>query len=368
MVDDTGVEVRHRHRRRADGGLAVHLGVVLLDELGIVAAEELARDREASETLCLFNAGFLQQVQRTTARADEHELGVHGPLLAGTDVAYLDDPASVGLLAQVGHGVTEVDVATLAHKVEELLGERTEVDVGALGEPVQRDRIGEVTTLRHQRESRAELARIGDVLHALEENLLRERVVALAEVVDARVAVSEAHVRNRIDELRRAGDDVVVDRVGPELSRDLELLVDGDRLGDVDATVCGLRGVVELAQRRVAGARVVPRVTALSGRGIEPFEEADRPVRLHLPQQRTEGGTHDAGAHERNVRLDHRFRQLGPHFRLHSTTLSCVAEDESSSTSTIVPHRGVCARIASAKCGPDDTCVRASHAPLQWKS
>jgi hypothetical protein len=44
-VDDAGVEVRHRHGRRADGGLRVHLRLVA-DDGGIRGLQPLAADRE----------------------------------------------------------------------------------------------------------------------------------------------------------------------------------------------------------------------------------------------------------------------------------------------------------------------------------
>ncbi len=207
--------------------------------------------------------------------------------------------------------MTEVDVGTLRDVVEQLLGERTEVDVGALVEPVQRDRVGEVATVRHQRETLGELGGIVDELHPpLEQRLAGQVVVALAQVLHALVTMGEGDVRDRVDELRRVAEDAVVDRVGPELARHLELLVDVERLGDVDIAVGRLGRVVELTQRRVARARVVPRVTALAGRRVEPFEQTDRPIGLQLTEERSQGGTHDARTHQRHVGLDHRFRHL----------------------------------------------------------
>jgi hypothetical protein len=85
--------------------------------------------------------------------------------------------------------------------------------------------------------------------------------------------VHEADVRDRVQEVADVGQDPVLVRVGPELPGDLELLVDVDGLGDVDAAVGVLRRVVQLAQRRVAGAGVVPRVAALGGGGVEALDQ-----------------------------------------------------------------------------------------------
>ncbi len=283
---------------------------MLGDEIGVGAAEELTGHREPAEPLGFFDARLLQQVQRTAAGADEHELRMHGQLLPGPAVTDLHDPAAVGLLGQIGDRMAEVDVGALGDMIEELLGERAEIDVGALVEPVQRDRIREVASLRHQRQSCGELGRVVDELHALEQGLGREIVVALAEVLLAFGAVGEGDVRDGVDELRRVTEDAVVDGVGPELARHLELLVDGERLVDVDVAVGGLRRVVQLAECRVSGAGVVPRVAALGGGGVELLEQADRPVGLKLSEQRSERRTHDSRTHQRDVGRDHRFRHL----------------------------------------------------------
>ncbi len=120
----------------------------------------------------------------------------------------------------------------------------------------------------------------------------------------------EAHVRDRVEEAADVGQHAVLDGVRPELARHLELLVDVHRLGDVDRAVGPLRGVVQLTQRRVAGARVVPRIAALGGGAVETLDQRDRPVRLHQPQQRAERGAHDSRADQHDVGLlwfRHRF-------------------------------------------------------------
>lgn len=84
-------------------------------------------------------------MQCTAAGTDEHELGVNLARLTGTTIADLDDPAAIGLLGEVGDLVAEEHgAAGRSNVVDELFGERTEVDVGAGLGPVQRDRVGEV--------------------------------------------------------------------------------------------------------------------------------------------------------------------------------------------------------------------------------
>ena len=191
-----------------------------------------------------------------------------------------------------------------ADVTQELPGERTEVDVRAGLGPVQSHRVRVVTPLGHQRQTLGEELLRLRVLHTGEQRVAGERVVARTQVLHVVRAVHEAHVRDRVDELLGIGEDPVVDRVRPELPGDLELLVDVDGLADVDAVALG-RGVVELAESRVAGARVVPRVAALGRGGVESLEGGDRPVRLQLTQDRAERCAHDARTHEHYIGLRH---------------------------------------------------------------
>src|SRR5262249_10609927 len=90
---------------------------------------------------------------------------------------------------------------------------------------------------------------------------------------------------------------------GPELSRQIELHVDVQRLGDVDAAVAPLGRVVELAIRRMAGAGIVPGVRALERRAVERLDHRDLERRLELLEKDAERGAHDAGTHEDDIRL-----------------------------------------------------------------
>ena len=97
-IDHTGIQVRYGHRWRTHGGLAVDLGLVLLDHFRVVAAQPLAADRETAEALALFDARSLQQRQGRAAGAEEDELGVDFAGVAAIDVLDAHGPA-VGLVA-----------------------------------------------------------------------------------------------------------------------------------------------------------------------------------------------------------------------------------------------------------------------------
>ena len=192
-VDDAGVQVRRRHRRGAQRREAVHLGPVARGDRRVGGTQELPAHREAAVALGLLDAGLLKQRKRVAARTDEDEPRVDPAHVAGAAVAHLDRPGAVGLAGQVADLLAEQRSGAVAHAVaDELLGQRAEVDVGAVGGPVQGDRIGEVALGRHERQPPGELVRVVDELGGGEQRVGGQRVPALAQVVDAVGTVHEA--------------------------------------------------------------------------------------------------------------------------------------------------------------------------------
>ena len=72
-------------------------------------------------------------------------------------------------------------------------------------------------------------------------------------------------------------------------------------LAALDGAVGVLGHVVELAEGRVAGARVVPRVRGLLCDLAESLVDADAPVGLELRDEGAERRAHDAPADEHDV-------------------------------------------------------------------
>src|ERR1700744_2983081 len=95
-------------------------------------------------------------------------------------------------------------------------------------------------------------------------------------------------MRDGVEEAAHVGQHAVLDRIRPELTSHLELLVDTYRFGDVDRAVGSLWRVVQLTQGRVPGACVVPRAAALATDAVQPLDQGDRPIRLQPPQQRAQ--------------------------------------------------------------------------------
>ena len=75
-----------------------------------------------------------------------------------------------------------------------------------------------------------------------------------------------------MDERAWIGDRALLHQIGPELTRQIELDIDLDRPGDVDAAVGTLRSVVQLAVRCMAGASVVPRFRAFLPAVVQRLE------------------------------------------------------------------------------------------------
>src|SRR5260370_38093777 len=98
-------------------------------------------------------------------------------------------------------------------------------------------------------------ARLADEL--TDQMVRAHRLEPLSEERDV-AAVHETHVRHGMDERARISDRALPNEIRPELARQVELDIDFQRLGDVDATVGPLGRVVHLAISGRPGAGVVP--------------------------------------------------------------------------------------------------------------
>ena len=200
-VDHASIEVRNRHRRSADRSLAVHLCVVLLDDFFVGAAQPFARDRESAVAANLGDTGLLQQRQSHAAGANEDEVSHGGGDVTGVHVLGGDLPLGT-LRRDVGDLGAIADLGAGLHcACQELLGQRTVVDVGADLCPGNSDAFGEVTSRTHQRKELAELVRILGVFHTWEQGVLAQCLIALLQVLDLVRAVAEGHVGNLVDEV-----------------------------------------------------------------------------------------------------------------------------------------------------------------------
>ena len=120
-----------------------------------------------------------------------------------------------------------------------------------------------------------------------------------------------------VDECARIGDRALADEIGPELARQVELGIDFQGFGNVDASVRPLRRVVQLAVGRMACAGIVPGLGAFLGAVLERLEHGDRKRRLELLEHGAERGAHDASADQDDIGiLGLRRQEAAPRSRL----------------------------------------------------
>ena len=245
-----------------------------------------------------------QQAQGAAARADEHEPRVDGAPPGGgvpPEVPHAQAPRAVPPLAQAAHLLLEAHGgAAVGDVLHERAGQGSEVHVGALGRPGRGDRLARVAVEHQERRPVADDLGVGGELEVGEVGMGPQRVRAPSQVVDVGGAPHEGHVR-RGGEERVVGEPSAGQQEAPQLARELELLVDGHGLGDVDRAVGALRRVVELAEGGVPGARVVPGVRALLGKRGAPLEDLDLPGGLERRDHRGERRAHDPAADEDDI-------------------------------------------------------------------
>src|SRR5215831_7291609 len=76
------------------GGLTVDFGVMARAHRVDIAAQPDAVYRKSAIAVPFRNIGFLQQLQRAAAGADEYESCRYGPPVAGLDILHRDSPAT----------------------------------------------------------------------------------------------------------------------------------------------------------------------------------------------------------------------------------------------------------------------------------
>ncbi|MNE21976.1 hypothetical protein D3C80_1151610 [compost metagenome] len=279
---------------------------MLLDHFRVVAAQPLAADREAAEALAFFDAGLLQQGQGRTAGTEEDEAGEQIATAATELVVDDQTPTTVGLAAHVGDllVVGDLGVVGLLQMLQELLGQRAEVDVGTAHGASRGQRLVAGAALHQQRRPVTDGAAILAVLHVVAEAVMcLQGIEALAQEGHAFLAAHEAHVRNGIDEVLGRFEVALLDQIRPELPGDFEHRVDAHGLGDVDRAVGTFRGIVQFTECGVAGTRVVPREGTLGSPGVQLLQNFDLQARVELFQQYRQGCAHDACPDEYQIRL-----------------------------------------------------------------
>src|ERR1700735_5555324 len=95
--------------------------------------------------------------------ADKDEFGVEPAVFTGSAVENCQGPTAVALTGQVADVVTGQHAGAVAYAVaDELSGQRTEVDVGPVSGPIERDGFGKVAFGGHVGQSAGEFVGVLD--------------------------------------------------------------------------------------------------------------------------------------------------------------------------------------------------------------
>src|SRR5690606_12619809 len=258
-VDDPGIQVGHRHGRRAHGCLAVYLGVVLLDDFRLLAYQPLPADREAAVSLALVDPGLLQQRQRAAACAEEHEPGLEYLVFTALLIANGYPPAAALALAQALDRMAQVqlEVVQAGEVSDHVAGQGAEVDVRTILYPGGGDGLIELALLHDQRHPFGDLLGGLAVLHIREQVMGAEQFMPLAQEGNVLFTPDEALMSGGVDELGRRRQYLLLNQVGPELQGHLEVGIDRQRAVDSDAAIIGFGGVVQLTVTGAPSAGIV---------------------------------------------------------------------------------------------------------------
>ncbi|CCK09169.1 hypothetical protein BN128_3285 [Cronobacter sakazakii 696] len=291
------------HRRRANGRLAIDFLAVLTGDFRVLRHQERAANREACVVIRFRNAGFLQQLQRAAACADEHIFRVHGVLFPAVYVGYRDVPGVIGVAFKIGNfrGSFQLEVAGFFQAAHQLTGDFAVVDVGADRRPGRSDFLLRIAAFNNQRCPFFDLLLIGRELHSLEQRGLLQRLVTFGQVLHIFIAPDKAHVRRGVNKGMRIIKHTALHLRRPELTRNHKRFIDFQRFGHVNRTVFTLRRIVQLHVRGVAGACVIPAVGRFKRHAVQFFHHQLFPVWLDLLKDRTERRAHDAAANQQDI-------------------------------------------------------------------
>ena len=323
------VEMRHSHRRCRIERLPIDLRLMFLDDLGIVADQPLATDREAAESLGFRNSRHLQQRQTASARTDENEFCSVRADFVRRQMLGTHFPSRI-CFSQTDHAMPGGDAATflLTKPVQELARDRAEIHIGAAIHLRRSDGYF-AASIEQQWSPARDGGAVGRIFHPLKEMMVRHRGMSGSQKIDLFFAMHKTQVRDGVNKLLRVVHHAGGHGVAPKLLRVLKLLEDLDRFSDVYRSV-GLpfRRVAQLANAGVPGPRVVPTVRAFLRQPVSDFIELDGKSRLQTLQHCREMSGHHSAANQDHIWvLDASRRSQRLRIERHRRNLKfCVAE------------------------------------------
>ena len=271
----------------------------------IVAAQPDAADRESGVTFALRDARFLQERQRAAAGTEVDEPGRRRVCPAVCRVLGIKPPEAAGVATKMGDPLSVVDCKS-SHSdkmTNKAAGKRPVVHIRADDDARRGHLLIGGAALHDQGYPLRKLVLVLRALHTVVTVMGGHRCKALSEEGDVLRPMHEAHVRDGMDEALRVRNRSGLHQIGPELTREIELGVDVERLGDVDGPVGTLRRVVELAICRMSGPRVIPGIGTLKRRTLEGFEHLYVECGLKFLQKHAQRSAHDTSTHQDDVGL-----------------------------------------------------------------
>ncbi len=146
---------------------------------------------------------------------------------------------------------------------DEQFGQRTEIDVRAVDKARGCDGFTLGAPRHHERRPLVNHGGVVGEFGTGEQWVRSQCVESLAKVFHVVRTPDETDVRNGNEEGFRVGNSAVVDQCRPHFTRQLKLLIDLYGACGRNGSVRHLRCVVQFAQCRVPGSRVVPGIGGL---------------------------------------------------------------------------------------------------------
>ena len=138
-IDVAGIQVGHRHRRRAYRGLTVDLGIVPRRQSLVFAGQPDPGNREAAVTPGFGHPGFLKQGQAGATGPYEYKTGIDDGGLAGFQIFQAYQPASVNALESLNFRVgLDLKLGPVLQMIAKVTGERAKVYVAAVTDSCRR--------------------------------------------------------------------------------------------------------------------------------------------------------------------------------------------------------------------------------------
>jgi hypothetical protein len=234
----------------------------------------------------------------------KHEPGGDLPVFTG---AFIPDPHTpdVPVAVQILDTVAEIDGEAVLppDEIEEMPGQGAIVHIRTGQHARGGNILAWITAFHDQRDPLLNVLPVIRVFHSAIAVMGGERGEAPLKKGDILPSAHKTEVGYGMNEGSRVGDRARLHQIGPELAGEIELGVDLQGLGNVHASVRVLGSVVQLTERGVAGAGVVPRVRAFLGLAAQHFVDLDVQPRIELLQDDGQGRAHDASADQDDIRM-----------------------------------------------------------------